>query len=141
MERSSGKLCVIGRLMASKGYGSPPSLAPGQDDGSGWLTVRKYYLGVAGDTFIEPVKLTKAMSCAIGTRVTITHTDTQRGQRREFLISPDLEVVHQSNTNLCVTLGFSELLQSLTSVMLGKRMCSELYYNNTALHSAGIHRK
>lgn len=53
---------LIGRLMVTEGYGSPPSLAPGQDDGSGWLTVRKYHLGVAGDTFIEPVKLTKAMS-------------------------------------------------------------------------------
>lgn len=62
VERSSGTFCVIGGLMASEGYGSPPSLALGQDDGSGWLTVRKYHLGVAGDTFIEPVKLTKAMS-------------------------------------------------------------------------------
>lgn len=92
--------------MASKGYGSPPSLAPEQALGSGWLTVRKYHLGEAGDTFIEPVTLTKAMSCAIGTRATVTHTDTHRGQRREFLISPDPDVAHQSNTNLCVTLGF-----------------------------------
>lgn len=60
--RGSGKLCAIGRLMVTKGYGSPPSLAPGEGDGSGWLTVRKYHLAVAGDMFIEPVKLTKAMS-------------------------------------------------------------------------------
>lgn len=53
---------LIGRLMVTKGYGSPPSLAPGQNYSSGWLTVRKHHLGVAGDTFIEPVKLTKAMS-------------------------------------------------------------------------------
>lgn len=53
---------LIGRLMVTEGYGSPPSLAPGQDGGSGWLIVRKYHLGVAGDTFIEPVKLTKATS-------------------------------------------------------------------------------
>lgn len=71
----SGEVCVIGELMVTQGYGSPPSLAQGQDDGSGWLTVRKYHLGVAGDTFIEPVKLTKAMSLA-RTRVTITHKHT-----------------------------------------------------------------
>lgn len=53
---------LIGRLMVTKGYGSPPSLAPGQNYGSGWLTVRKHHLGMAGDAFIEPVKLTKAMS-------------------------------------------------------------------------------
>lgn len=52
----------MGGLTVTKGYGSPPSLAPGQHDGSGWLTVRKCHLGVAGDTFIEPVKLTTAMS-------------------------------------------------------------------------------
>lgn len=77
VERSCSKSCVIGRLMVCKGCGSPPSLAPPQDDGSGWLTVRKSHLGVAGDTFIEPVKLTKSMSCT-GTRVTITHAETHR---------------------------------------------------------------
>lgn len=53
---------VIGGLMVVEGYGSPPSLVRGQDDGSGWLTVRKYNLGVTGDAFIEPVKLTEAVS-------------------------------------------------------------------------------
>ena len=38
---------LIGGLMVVKGYGSPPSLAPGQGGGSGWLTVRKYHLGVS----------------------------------------------------------------------------------------------
>lgn len=52
----------IGRLMVTKDYGSPPSLAPGQSCRSGWLTVRKHHLGVASDTFIEPVKLMNAMS-------------------------------------------------------------------------------
>lgn len=53
---------LIDGLMVTKGYGSPPSLALGQNCGSGWLTVRKHHLGVSGDTFIEPVKLIKAMS-------------------------------------------------------------------------------
>lgn len=52
---------LMSRLMATKGYGSPPPLAPGQNCSSGWLTLRKHYLGAAGDTFIEPVKLIKAM--------------------------------------------------------------------------------
>ncbi len=59
-----------------------------------------------------------------------------------FSISPDPEVVHQSNTDLCVTLGFSELLQScLTSAMLEVRMWSEFYFTNSVLNCAGIHAK
>lgn len=85
VERSSCKLCVIGRLMASQGHGSPPSLVQGQDDGSGWLTVRKYYLGVAGDMFIEPVKLTKAMSC--NKSHNNTHRHTQRAKEGVFNIT------------------------------------------------------
>lgn len=63
----------IGWLMGTKGYGSPPSLAPGQSCRSGWLTVRKHHLGVASDTFIEPVELINAMSWA-GTRVSCANT-------------------------------------------------------------------
>lgn len=103
--------------------GHLPCLYWGQDDGSGWLTVRKCYLWVNGDTFIEPVKLTGAMSWA-KTRLTITHTQIETGGIETetcFWNPPDPEVVHQSNTDLCVTLGFSECLQScLTSELLGE---------------------
>lgn len=44
VRRGGGKFCVIGGLMVTEGHGSPPSLARRQDDGSGWLTVRKQHL-------------------------------------------------------------------------------------------------
>lgn len=101
--------------------GQLPCLYWGQDDGSGWLTVRKCYLWVNGDTFIEPVKLTGAMSWA---KTRITHTQIETGGIETetcFGNPPDPEIVHQSNTDLCVTLGFSEGLQSsLTSELWGE---------------------
>lgn len=79
-------------------------------------------------------------------QVTITHThkymDKGRGKGSVLLMPPDPDVVHPSNTDLCVTLGFSELLQScLTSLLLGERMWSECYFTNSALHHARIHAK
>jgi len=75
--------------MVTKGYGSPPPLVLGQGNGSGWLTVRKHHLGLTGDTFIELVKLTKAVNCA-RMRVHVKHTHTHRwrdlGRGSLFLI-------------------------------------------------------
>lgn len=52
---------LAGRLMAAKGHGSPPPLAPGRNCGSGWLAPRKHSVGAAADTFIVAVKLREAV--------------------------------------------------------------------------------
>lgn len=142
----SGEVCVIGELMVTEGYGSPPSLALGQDDGSGWLTVRKYHLGMAGDTFIEPVKLTKAISLA-RTRVTITHKhihmhacmDRGRGKESTFLKSRSCASI--KHWSLC-HLGLFRAPAELFDVSgVRKEMWTEFYLTNSAPQTAGIHSK
>lgn len=121
------QVCVIGGLMAAKRYGSPPLLAPGQNDGSGWLAVRKHHLGVTGDTFIEPVKLPKAMSWT-GTSITITHTRTGDGGR-VFNITWSQSCASIKRA-LCVTLGFRAHAE--TDVSDVRRQGPEFYFTNTA---------
>lgn len=123
--------------------GQLPCLYWGQDDGSGWLTVRKCYLWVNGDTFIEPVKLTGAMSWA-KTRLqdkNNTHADRDGGDRDRDMFWESAwsrNCASIKHWSLC-HLGLFRRPAELFDVRAVGRVCG-LNFTYPALQM-GIHRK
>ncbi len=131
---SVGRVVFIGRLMVTKGYGSPPSLAPGTA-WRFWLVDCEKMSFKGGWWHFHwacQINNSNELSSDKGHNNTHLHTHRDKGKGKEsmFLLSPDPEVVHQSCTDLCVTLGFSELLQlfDVSNVRKENVVWISLYY-------------
>lgn len=135
-----GEFYVRGGLMVTEGLRVTSLTCTG----TGWrfwlVDFEQIPFRVAGDTFIEPVKLTKAVSWS-RTRVTITHTQTHTHthpwQERERACCYDHLKLCISQTQISASpWGFPKLLQScLTSVMLEQRMHSEFYWADYSVYA------